>query len=156
MEMLLQQGLSVILNLSHLQHPEEFDYIQHHLPLVAEHRRERGFPHRILLDECHYFLAESQDLHLLDSQIESYTLVSYRPSQLSKEVLNVVDVVAVTRLANREEVDVLPSLPGATAGSATDAPSWYEQLANLSIAETALLPPTEEAAGQLHRFVVVP
>lgn len=154
--MLLQQGLSVVLNLSHLQYQEKFDYIQHHLPLVAEHRRERGFPHRILLDECHYFLAESQDLHLLDSQLESYTLVTYRPSQLSEEVLNVVDVVAVTRLAERAEVDVLRSLPGATAGSATDASGWYEQLANLSITDAALLPPTEEAAGQLRRFVVAP
>lgn len=156
LKMLLQQGLSVVLNLSHLRHQQKFEYIQRHLPLVAKHRRERGFPHRILLDECHYFLAESHELQLLDSELESYTLVTYRPSQLPKEVLKVVDVVAVTRLAEREEVDVLRDLPDDTANSSSDSEAWYEQLANLSIKEAALLPPTLESAGQLRRFVVAP
>lgn len=156
LKMLLQQGLSVVLNLSHLPHQEKCDYIQQHLPLVADHRRERGFPHRILLDECHYFLAGSHDLRLLDSQLDSYTLVTYRPSQLSEDILKVIDVVAVTRLAEREEVDVLRDLLDDTASSSTDSQGWYEQLANLGITEAALLPPTEEAGGQLCRFVVAP
>ncbi|MCA9075861.1 MAG: HAD hydrolase family protein [Planctomycetaceae bacterium] len=156
LKMLLQQGLSVVLNLSHLSHPEKCEYIQHHLPLVAEHRRERGFPHRILLDECHYFLANSEDQQLLDSKLDSYTLVTYRPSQLPGNVLKSVDVVAVTRLAESEEVDVLRDLLDDSANSMTDSHDWYEQLAGLSITEAALLPPTEEAEGQLRRFIVAP
>lgn len=156
LKVLLQQGLSVILNLSHLQHHEKCEYIQHHLPLVASHRRERGFPHRILLDECHYFLAGSHDKRLLDSQLDSYTLVTYRPSQLSESVLKLVDVVAVTRLAEREEVDVLRNLLDDTEHSTTDTHAWYEQLANLGITEAALLPPTQEAEGKLRRFIVAP
>ncbi|MEO8496213.1 MAG: HAD hydrolase family protein [Planctomycetota bacterium] len=156
LKMLLQQGLSVVLNLSHLPHQEKCDYIQHHLPLVADHRRERGFPHRILLDECHYFLTGFHDMHLLDSQLESYTLVTYRPSQLPESILKLVDVVVVTRLAEREEVDTLRDLLDDRANMSVDSHDWYEQLANLGITETALLPPTEEAEGRLRRFVVAP
>ena len=156
LKMVLQQGLSVVLNLSHLQHQEKCDYIQHHLPLVADHRRERGFPHRILLDECHYFLTGFHDLHLLDSQLEGYTLVTYRPSQLPESVLKLVDVVVVTRLAEREEVDTLRDLLDDRVDMSVDSHDWYEQLANLGITEAALLPPTEEAAGRLRRFIVAP
>jgi len=51
--MLLQQGLSVVLNSSHMDHQTKANYIHKHLPLVAKFRRERGYPHRILLDESH-------------------------------------------------------------------------------------------------------
>jgi hydroxymethylpyrimidine pyrophosphatase-like HAD family hydrolase len=156
LKMLLQQGLSVVLNLSHLQHHEKSEYVQHHLPLVANHRRERGFPHRILLDECHYFLGHSHGKHLLDSQLDGYTLVTYRPSQLPASVLKLIEVVAVTRLAERQEVDVLRDLLDETADTYIDSHDWYEQLANLGITEAALLPPTEEAAGRLRRFIVAP
>jgi hydroxymethylpyrimidine pyrophosphatase-like HAD family hydrolase len=156
MMLLLPQGLSVVLNLSHLEHQEKCDYIQHHLPLVADHRRERGFPHRILLDECHYFLAGSHDRQLLDSQLDSYTLVTYRPSQLPEAILKLVDVVVVTRLAERGEVDALRDLLDDRDDLSVDSHDWYDQLANLAIAEAALLPPTEEAEGRLRRFVVAP
>lgn len=156
LKMLLQQGLSVVLNLSHLQHHEKYEYIQHHLPLVAGHRRERGFPHRILVDECHYFLTGSQEKQLLDPQLDGYTLVTYRPSQLPTDVLKSTDVVAVTRLAEHQEVDVLRELLEGRETTYSDSHDWYEQLANLDITEAALLPPTEETDGKLRRFVVAP
>ena len=156
LKMLLQQGLNVVLNLSHLEHHEKYEYIQHHLPLVANHRRERGFPHRILLDECHYFLAGPQGKQLLDPQLDGYALVTYRPSQLPTSVLKLIDVVAVTRLAERQEVDVLRDLLDDREETYPDSHDWYEQLANLGITEAALLPPTEETKGKLRRFVVAP
>lgn len=150
--MLLQQGLSVVLNLSHLGHDEKAHYIRHHLPLVAKYRRRRGYPHRILLDECHYFLNWPGHEKLLDPELDSYTLVTYRPSQLVKSVMRSVDVVAVTRLAERSEVDAILRL----VGDDSDRSDWYESLANLGITEAALLPPTEEARGELRRFCVAP
>lgn len=75
LKMLLQQGISVVLNLSHLEHDEKREYIHQHLPLVAQHRRERGYPHRILLDECHYFLNGALGERLLDNELEGYPLV---------------------------------------------------------------------------------
>lgn len=154
--MLLAQGLSVVLNLSHLEHHEKAAYIQHHLPLVADHRRERGFPHRILLDECHYFLDEPGDERLLDKQLDGYTLVTYRPSQISANVLKLIDVVAVTRLAEQTEVDALRNILDLRGDGVVDSHDWYEPLANLGITEAALLPPTEESGGKVRRFIVAP
>jgi hypothetical protein len=154
--MLLQQGISVVLNLSHLQHDEKCEYIQRHLPLVADHRRERGFPHRIMLDECHYFLDGSLGRRLLDFELDGYTLVTYRPSQLPAEVLKSIDVVAVTRLVDHEEVDALRGLVDERSERYIDSHDWYDHLANLGITEAALLPPTEETEGKLRRFVVAP
>ncbi|MEO8409839.1 MAG: HAD hydrolase family protein [Propionivibrio sp.] len=156
LKMLLQQGVSLILNLSHLPHHEKSEYIRQHLPLVARHRRERGFPHRIMLDECHYFLDGAYDRQLLDVELEGYTLVTYRPSELPASVLKLISVVLVTRLAERAEVDVLRSLLDASAAASIDSYGWYGQLANLGITEAALLPPTAEAQGKLRCFVVAP
>jgi len=150
--MLLHQGLSVVLNLAHLGQDEKADYIHHHLRLVAQFRRTHGYPHRILLDECHYFLNWPGHGSLLDEELDSYTLVTYRPSLLAPEILAAMQVVAVTRLAEREEVDVIQQL----AGPGFSKADWHGVLANLDIKEAALLPPTEEAEGKLHRFCVAP
>ncbi len=156
LSMLLQQGLSVILDLSHLQHHEKRDYIQRHMPLVANYRRDRGFPHRILLDECHYFLDGSHDEELMDPDLEGYTLVTYRPSLLPSSVLKLIDVVAVTRLVEQREVDALRDILDGTQHEALDTHSWYGQLGKLGITEAALLPPTTEAEGKVRLFIVSP
>ncbi|MEZ5489000.1 MAG: HAD hydrolase family protein [Gammaproteobacteria bacterium] len=156
LRLLLQQGLSVVLNLSNLEHYQKSAYIGQHLPLVAQHRREQGFPHRIFLDECHYFLSGSLGRQILDFQLDGYTLVTYRPSQLAREVLTSIDVFAVTRLTDHAEVDVLRDLLDDKSEEYIDSHDWYDQLANLGITEAALLPPTREAGGRLRRFVVAP
>lgn len=150
--LLLQQGLNVVLNLSHLDHQTKADYIHTHLPLVAKFRRERGYPHRILLDESHYFLNGIDDDKLLDLDLAAYTLVTWRPSELSASVSKAMDIVAVTRLAEKNEVDAIAAL----SGDATDPARWYEPLANLAVDEAALLPPTAEAKGALRGFRVAP
>ena len=135
LKMLLPQGLSVVLNLSHLGQEEKRSYIWQHLPLVAKYRRRRGYPHRILLDECHYFLNRPDQEQLLDPELDSYTLVTYRPSQLAQNIIRSVDVIIVTRLTERAEVDSLHQLASADMAQR----DWYEPLANLEI-----------SAGQTH------
>ncbi|QDT39008.1 HAD family hydrolase [Stratiformator vulcanicus] len=156
LKILLQQRLSVVLDLSHLEHHQKREYICHHLPLVANHRRNYGYPHRIVLDECHYFLRSPRDNELLDFQLDGYTLVTYHPSELPAAILNSVEVVAATRLTESAEVDVLRDLFDAKSDEYIDSHDWYEQLANLGINESALLPPTDEAEGRLRRFIVAP
>lgn len=156
LKMLLQQGINVILNLSHLDYNQKCEYVQQHFPLIAQHRRERGFPHRILLDECHYFLSGTPGDPLLDSELAGYTLVTYRPSQVTAEVLKSVDIVIVTRLAEPQEVDVLRELHDDKSGHYIGSHQWHEQLANLGLTQAALLPPTAEAQGTLRQFVVAP
>jgi hypothetical protein len=152
LSMLLPQGLSVVLDLSHLGHNDKASYIRRHLPLVAQYRRRRGYPHRIFLDECHYFLNWPNVERVLDPELGSYTLVTYRPSQLPENLMRSMDILAATRLSERKEVDALRRLVGADASQG----DWYEPLANLAITEAALLPPTEEARGELRRFHVAP
>jgi hydroxymethylpyrimidine pyrophosphatase-like HAD family hydrolase len=148
---LLPQGLSVVLDLSHLGQEEKQSYIWNHLPLVAKFRRRQGYPHRILLDECHYFLNRPDREKLLDPELDSYTLVTYRPSELAN-LIRSVDVVLVTRLTERAGVDSVRRLGG---GHSTPA-DWYEALAKLDISEAAMLPPTEEVRGEVRRFRVPP
>jgi hydroxymethylpyrimidine pyrophosphatase-like HAD family hydrolase len=152
LKMLLPQGLSLVLNLSHLGHDEKAAYIAHHLPLAAKYRRRRGFPHRILLDECHYFLHRPDGEQLLDPDLDSYTLVTYRPSQLAQPIRRSMEVVLATRLTDRIDVDVLRAL----AMGDTSRSDWHGPLADLAIGEAALLPPTAEARGDVRRFKVAP
>lgn len=48
--------VSVILDLSKLGHRQKREYLQTLLPLLTTMRRTTGLPHKILLDEAHYFL----------------------------------------------------------------------------------------------------
>ena len=54
---------------------------------LAALRRRTGLPHRIVLDEAHYFLHEPGATRLLDLELNGYTLVTYRASRLSRAVL---------------------------------------------------------------------
>jgi hydroxymethylpyrimidine pyrophosphatase-like HAD family hydrolase len=149
---LLPQGLTVVLDLSHLASEEKQSYIGHHLPLAAKFRRWHGCPHRILLDECHYFLNRPDREQLLDPELDSYTLVTYRPSQIAQNIMRSIDVVLVTRLTERSEVDTLRRL----APSDLSTSDWYDSLATLDMDQAAFLPPTEEAHGEVRRFRVPP
>jgi len=71
-------------------------------------------------------------------------------------VLKLIDVVAVTRLAEQQEVDALRDMLDGTDLESLDTYGWYDQLAKLGITEAALLPPTREAEGSLRLFTVAP
>ncbi len=148
---LFQQGLSIILNLSHLDHQDKVSYVCELLPMTAKYRRTWGYPHSILLDECHYFLKEPQCGTTLDPELGSYILVTYRPSDLPETVLQSFEAVIATRIDEKEEVDTIKSI-SKTEG--TD--NWYELLKNLVIGEAVLLPPTLEAVEAPRRFSIVP
>ena len=50
--------LSVVINLSRQPYEEKANYLKVLLPMVASLRRTTGLPHRIIVDEAHYFLRE--------------------------------------------------------------------------------------------------
>ncbi len=149
---ILHQGLNLVLDLSHLEPADKFSYIRQNLPLAASYRRNRGYPHCIVLDECHYFLEHSYNEKILDSELGSYLLVTYLPSQLPPEVLQSFEAVIATRIVDRKEVDVLKQIAGPELIQA----NWYGLLQNLETTEAALLPPTEEAGEKPRRFTVAP
>ena len=59
-------------------------------------RRRTGLPHRIVVDEAHYFLDRPDVQSLLDLELAGYALVTYRVSQLRADVLATIETVVFT------------------------------------------------------------
>jgi hydroxymethylpyrimidine pyrophosphatase-like HAD family hydrolase len=76
-------GRSVVIDLSYRPQDEKIEYIRAVLPALKEMRHRTGLPHRIVVDEAHYFLQEAGARHLLDLERNGYTVVSYWASRAS-------------------------------------------------------------------------
>ncbi len=86
---------------------EKTEHLKAVLPMLAALRRTTGLPHRIVVDEAHYFLHEPNIKQLLDMELGAYTIVTYRPSDLHPDLLGAIDVVVAKRLTNVHEVQTL-------------------------------------------------
>jgi hydroxymethylpyrimidine pyrophosphatase-like HAD family hydrolase len=126
---------SVVIDLSTTPLDARLEYVPALLKVVADVRRESGLPHRIVVDEAHYFLDHPEVLRSLDMALASYMLVTYQASRLEPRVLGSADVVLVTREADPGEVRALRSILGG-AGSEAE---WQQALGALAIDEAALL-----------------
>jgi hydroxymethylpyrimidine pyrophosphatase-like HAD family hydrolase len=143
---------SVVIDLSHRQQNQKIDYIRSVLPAINEMRRQTGLPHRILVDEAHYFLQDAAAHHLLDLDANGYTFVTYWASRLPQELLRATDVMIVTRESNPAEVEALRQL---CCGCTDDAAPWGA-LSRLAMARAVALPITEESGGELVEFTLGP
>ena len=144
--MLRHPDMSVVINLSHVQYKEKVDYLKALLPMLASLRRSTGLPHRIVVDEAHYFLNESNVRDLLDLDLGAYTLVTYRPSDLHADVRRAMEVICCTRISDPQEAEALQTMCGNGSGD------WSATLAGLADGEAVLLPNAPEASGKLQRF----
>jgi hydroxymethylpyrimidine pyrophosphatase-like HAD family hydrolase len=141
--------VSVIIDLSTMSQREKRDYLHILLPLLVTLRRSTGLPHKILLDEAHYFLSGPDTSHLIDPELAGYILVTYRISALAPAIRLTGDaVVMVTRETDRDEARTLLDMcrPRPCSGISPDV------FGDLLATEAALLPGAEEAQGQLRRF----
>jgi hypothetical protein len=114
--------LSVVVDLSRLHLREKTEYLKALLPMLASLRRRTGLPHRVVVDEAHYFLHEPNIKELLDMELGAYTIVTYRPSDLHPDLLGAIEIVVAKRLTNVHEVETLLAMsknrrvePGETA-----------------------------------------
>jgi hypothetical protein len=144
---------SVILDLSHMPQSEKIDYIKSVLPAVNVLRRRTGLPHRILLDEAHYFLHDPDADQLLDFALNGYLVVSYCASRLPKPLLDASEVIIVTCESNPQEIEALRKRCACCPTS--DAAAW-SKLPYLGYGQAVALPVTEEAGGQLRLFTLGP
>ncbi|MGA9626521.1 MAG: HAD family hydrolase, partial [Bryobacteraceae bacterium] len=144
--MLRHPDMSVVINLSRVQYKEKVDYLKALLPMLASLRRSTGLPHRIVVDEAHYFLNESNVRDLLDLDLGAYTLVTYRPSDLHADVRRAMEVICCTRISDPQEAQALQTMCGNGSGD------WSATLAGLADGEAVLLPNAPEASGKLRRF----
>lgn len=144
--------VSVIVDLSKVPSHEKREYLRELLPLLVALRRQTGLPHKILMDEAHYFLAGTHDSHCIDPELAGYILVTYRISGLEPSIRTAADtVVIVTRETDPIEVEALRAL---CRGCAEAVPA--AAFADLAANEAALLPGAEEARGKIRRFRPAP
>ncbi len=143
---------TIIIDLSKLSHSEKQEYLRELLPLLATLRRQSGLPHKILIDEAHYYLGEPDGSSLVDAELAGYILVTYRVSGIDPHVCATGDtVVIVTRETDAQEQ---ATLRGLCDGSAGRVPEGVFE--DLGLSEAALLPGAEESHGAIQRFQITP
>ena len=142
---------SVVIDLSCMEHDAKLEYIRSVLPVLNVMRRRTGTPHRIVIDEGHYFLHDAIARGLLDLDFNGYTVVTYWPSQLPTELVAATEVILVTRESNLEEIEALRQ--HCDACRHLDSSDWL-MLPDLRIDQAVALPVTDEAGTELRRFVI--
>jgi hydroxymethylpyrimidine pyrophosphatase-like HAD family hydrolase len=142
---------SVVIDLSSIDHKTKLEYIRSVLPALNVMRRRTGTPHRIIVDEGHYFLRDAVKHNLLDLDFNGYTVVTYWPSQLPRDLVAATEVILVTRESNRAEIDALRH--HCTACQHLGASAW-DVLQTLHIDQAAALPVTTEAGSDLQVFTI--
>jgi hypothetical protein len=152
---LRHSDVSIVIDLSHSTHDEKMQYMRSMLPALATLRRRTGLPHRIVVDEAHYFLQDPASQQLLDFDLGGYTLVTYRASGLHKEILAATQAVIVTRESDPEEIGALRALCRSCEGGGDDR-EWGVMFERLVIGEAVALPITEEAHGEVRRIHLSP
>ena len=139
--------VSVLIDLSSVAHVDKVDYLGAVLPALRAWRERTGLPHRIVVDEAHYFLYGPQVEAMVDLDMGGYTLVTYRASSLDPSVRRAAEAIVVTRITDEREAAALAQ----TFGEG-ETGHWQRLLATLTIGEAALLPTVVEAGGCLRRF----
>lgn len=141
---------SLIVDLSHVGYTQKLDCMSAILPALARLRQSRGLPHRIVVDEAHYFLRALDPEVARDLAHGGYTLVTYRPADLDDAVMRQVGVIIATRHTDPREAAAL------ARHAPVDPAALAAVLATLSVSEAVLLPTAEEAGGAIVRFKVAP
>jgi hydroxymethylpyrimidine pyrophosphatase-like HAD family hydrolase len=142
--------VSVVVDLSSMPLPERRGYVPSLLEVLASARRQRGFPHRIVVDEAHYFLHGPSAVEVLDPDLAAYTLATYKVSQLDPRILKATQTIIVTRESDPAEARALHAL----VGGHESEEHWREALAGLAMNEASLVSIGASGNGLLQRFRV--
>ena len=140
--------VSVVVDLCKLSHDKKRADVAALLERIARLRRRTGLPHRIVVDEAHYFLRDPELTGQLDLDHGGYFLTSYRASELHPEVLSSAEALLVTRESDAAEAEALRKLV-AQAWSPED---WAATLRDLELNEVLLLPGAKESKTDVLRI----
>ncbi len=143
---------SAVIDLSHLPQDQKIEYIRAALPALNLLRRRSGLPHRIVVDEAHYFLHDEDAKALLDLERNGYTVVTYCASRLPAELLAATEVMISTCESNPAEVEALCRC--CVKCRDVDGQKWRRLLGHLQIGQAIALPITEEAEGEPRLFTI--
>jgi hydroxymethylpyrimidine pyrophosphatase-like HAD family hydrolase len=147
--------VSIVIDLSRTAYDQKLEFVRNLLPGLATLRRHTGLPHRIVVDEAHYFLHDQDVKELLDLELGSYTLATYRASYLHPNVLAAAEEVIVTRESDPQEVSLLRTLCRSCQGDLSEK-EWADLIGNLVVGEAVVLPLTAEAEGSARRTRLAP
>jgi hypothetical protein len=125
------------------------------VPALNVLRRRTGLPHRILLDEAHYYLHDENAHRMLDFDRNGYIVVTYCASRLPKALLAATEVMIVTCESNPAELEALRAWCARWCAD-VDPGRWAAALGHLKVGQAVALPVTEEAGGQLRLFGIAP
>lgn len=140
--------VSVVVDLTAMAQQERLEYVPLLLTLLASARRQRGFPHRIVVDEAHYFLHAAAAVDVLDLEMAAYTLTTYKVARLDARILDATDSVIVTHESDPAEARALHAVLGVVGPEQ----EWSETLAGLARNEAVLVATRGPAKGRLQRF----
>ena len=144
---------SVVVDLSHQPPDEKMPYIRGLLPALNVLRRQTGLPHRIVLDEAHHYLHDSDAHRLLDFDQNGYTVITYCASHLPPLLLEATEVMIVTCESNPAELEAVRRY--CARCKTIDVTRW-STLGHLKLGQAVALPLTEESGGELRLFTVAP
>jgi len=144
--------LSVVIDLSRLPHSEKAEYLESALPALALVRRRAGVPHRIVVDEAHYFLGAPRAIELLDLELGGYVLATYQTALLDPACVQAADTIIVTLASDPREIQTL----AAASGLERPDEAWSSTLARLDLGEAVVLPGRHAGDRALRRFTLVP
>jgi len=144
--------MSVVIDLSRLGHVEKLEYMQSLLPTLTMLRRRTGLPHRIVVDEAHYFLGGADVRGLLDLELGGYTLITYQAANLHPDVQAANETTIVTLATDPREVQAFATMSGVPDRHV----EWTSVLGQLALAEAAVLPGRGDEPDSLRRFMLVP
>jgi len=140
--------VSVVVDLCKLSQEDKRAGVAVLLERIAGLRRRTGLPHRVVVDEAHYFLRNPDVTGQLDLEHGGYFLISYRASELHPEVLSSVEALLVTRESDTAEAEALRKLV-AQEWSPED---WAVTLRDLELNEVLLLPGAQESKTDVLRI----
>jgi hydroxymethylpyrimidine pyrophosphatase-like HAD family hydrolase len=145
---LMHPDLSLVVDMSAAPQGEKPLLVRQLLATLNRLRRATGLPHRVVVDEAHYFLNRLDDPELFDRELGGYLLVTYRISDLSPDILGACEAVIVTRVDDQRQALALRALaPGMGTPS-----EWLALLAGLATDEAVLLPGAFESGDSVKRF----
>ena len=142
---------SVVIDLSRVPQDEKLAFIRSTLVALNQLRQRTGLPHRIVIDEAHYFLHDGTVDGLLDLERNGYTVITYCASRLPKALLDSTEVIIVTCESNPAEIDALFER---CRGCASSNREDWAALSRLRPGQAIALPVTAESEGRLRFFSV--
>jgi hypothetical protein len=144
--------MSVVIDLSHAPYPEKISYMKSLLPLLSSIRKKTGLPHRIVIDEAHYFLHEPNISALVDLSLGAYTFITYHLADLEVSVRNVIEYILVKCTTDAREIETLTGMLNVRG----NCKSMIPDLSSLLIDEAILLPRINELDGECSKFKLFP